>query len=460
MEATKMRDILKIVPVLPLAALVAAEIYALACRFRKGGFSKLTKRQMIAEYLLTGWFVMFIYVTQIMPFGNGMGERYNLRPLRIFYVACRYGLTNAAGVWQFLLNIVMFVPLGILFPLVFSKFRCWRKMTSVSFFLSLATELLQLISYRGTDIDDVIANTVGGMCGFALSILLDRDRVRRSSNGSIAVSVTVLCLTALPFVGVQLVDGTGKYGNLYYGHLIPASIDVQCNTDDQEEVRNVYQYEEKTDLETLKKQLQKDSGIQGIWTGDDGEGAVAQLNGSDDACIFIYPYHTWMVRYGRYASINETLTKQQLLERAWDGLRRLDIDDSTVSFAKDDSDAYGDGGVHLLFESTESNDTIIVNGAVEVTLMMDGSVTEIDDHRIWCRRVDRVPCISSANSLSVAKDVGVGHWSGKAIVKSVTRDYAFISETGFLIPAWKIQGYLVSSDGTQFDWDPEIDAMK
>lgn len=455
-----MRDILKILPILPLAALVAAGIYALVCRFRKGGFSKLTKRQMIVEYLLTGWFVMFIYVTQMMPFGNGMGERYNLRPLRMFYIACRYGLTNAAGVWQFLLNIVMFVPLGILFPLVFPKFRSWRKMISLSFVLSLATELLQLISFRGTDIDDVIANTVGGMCGFALLMLLGRDRNRRSSNGNIAVSVFVLCLTVLLFVGVQLVNGARKYGNLYYGHLIPASIDVQCNTDDHEEVRNVYQYEEKTDIETLKKQLQKDSGIQGIWTGDDGEEAVAQLNGSDGACIFLYPYHTWTVRYGRHAGVSETLTQQQLLERAWDGLRRFGIDDSTVSFAEDDSGAYGDEDVHLVFESTESSDDIIVNGAVEVTLMLDGSVTEIDDHRIWCRRVDRVPCISSANSLSVAKDVGVGHWPGKAVVKSVTRDYAFIPETGFLIPAWKIQGYLVSSDGTQFDWDPEIDAMK
>ena len=454
-----MRDILKIVPVLPLAALVAAGIYALVCRFRKGGFSKLTKRQMIVEYLLTGWFVMFIYVTQIMPFGNGMGERYNLRPLRMFYIACRYGLTNAAGVWQFLLNVVMFVPLGILFPLVFSKFRCWRKMTSVSFFLSLATELLQLISYRGTDIDDVLANTVGGMCGFAILILCDHKGDRRASE-SIVIPVMVLCLSALPFVGAQLADGTRKYGNLYYGNLMPASIDVRCDTDDQQEVRNVYRYEEKVDLETLKKQLQKDSGIQGIWTGGDGKDTAAQLNGSDDACIFIYPYHTWLVRYGNHVSINITLSQQQLLERAWDVLRRFGIDDSTVSFVKDDSDAYGDEDVHLVFQSTEGTDDMAVTGVVEVTVTLDGSVVQIDDHRIWCKRVDRVPCISSAQSLSVAKDVGVGRWPGKAVIKSVTRDYAFIPETGFLIPVWRIHGFLAGSDGAQLDWDPEIDAMK
>lgn len=454
-----MRDLLKIGPVLPLAALVTAGIYALVCRVKRGGSPKLTKGQMIVEYLLTGWLVMFIYVTQLMPFGNGMGERYNLLPLACFYLAYRYGLTNAAGVWQFLLNILMFVPLGILFPLVFPKFRSWGKITSVSFFLSLATELIQLISYRGTDIDDVIANTVGGMCGFALLTLLDRKGNRRSS-GRMVIPVLVLCLTALPFVGAQLADGTRKYGSLYYGHLMPAAIDVRCDTDDQQEVRNVYRYEEKVELETLKKQLQGDSGIQGIWTDGDGKDTVAQLNGSGDACIFIYPYHTWMVRYGNHVSVKGTLTKQQLLDRAWDGLRRFGIEDSTVSFVKDDSDDYGDEDVHLVFESTESIDDSIVDGAIEVALAVDGSVTEIADHRIWCRLVDRVPCISSAESLSVVKKVGVGNWPGKAVVESVAKDYVLIPETGFLIPAWQIQGYLVGSDGTQIAWNPEIDAMK
>lgn len=128
---------------------------------------------MLAEFVLIGWFVVFIYTTQIKSFGNGFGELFNLTPLQPFRTAFRYGSNNAGMVWQILLNILMFVPLGFLLPIVFPcKCAIWPKVLSVSFFASLATELLQLISMRGTDIDDIIANTVGGLCGFALFLIL------------------------------------------------------------------------------------------------------------------------------------------------------------------------------------------------------------------------------------------------------------------------------------------------
>jgi glycopeptide antibiotics resistance protein len=65
--------------------------------------------------------VAFVYVTQLMEFGNGMGELINLAPLHAFYVAANYGLANAEGLTQFALNVLITVPIGLLLPLVFHR---------------------------------------------------------------------------------------------------------------------------------------------------------------------------------------------------------------------------------------------------------------------------------------------------------------------------------------------------
>ena len=116
---------------------------------------------MIAEYTLIGWFVVFVYVTQLMPFGNGMGESFNIKPLHMFYIAFRYGSKNAGMVWQFLLNILMFVPLGFLLPVVFPK-KCasWPRVLLFSFCTTFATELVQLFTKRGTDMNPAM-NIIG-----------------------------------------------------------------------------------------------------------------------------------------------------------------------------------------------------------------------------------------------------------------------------------------------------------
>ena len=141
-----MRYILSILPVVPIAIVITVAVYTGIYNLLKKKREKPSKRTMLAEFVLVGWVVMFIYVTQVMSFGNGMGERMNLVPLRQFITAFRYGSNNASGVWQFLLNIIMFVPLGFLLPVVFKRLRSWHGVLVVSLAFTVATELLQLIS--------------------------------------------------------------------------------------------------------------------------------------------------------------------------------------------------------------------------------------------------------------------------------------------------------------------------
>lgn len=71
------------------------------------------------------------------------------------------------------LNILMFVPFGVLLPVVFPRLRrLWRTgLTGLA--LTLAIETTQYFTGRSADIDDVLANFTGALIGYAIYRLLD-----------------------------------------------------------------------------------------------------------------------------------------------------------------------------------------------------------------------------------------------------------------------------------------------
>jgi glycopeptide antibiotics resistance protein len=82
-------------------------------------------------------------------------------------IETKHLLENTVG------NLVLFIPLGILLPLVAKKIDSAKKIILVSFIFSACIELTQFIwryfgIYRTADIDDIILNTAGGFLGFVL----------------------------------------------------------------------------------------------------------------------------------------------------------------------------------------------------------------------------------------------------------------------------------------------------
>lgn len=75
-----------------------------------------------------------------------------------------------------ILNAVLFVPLGIFLPLFWKPYRRSRKTISFGFGLSVVIEVLQIFTYRATDVNDVITNTLGTVLGFLIWKLLMSNR--------------------------------------------------------------------------------------------------------------------------------------------------------------------------------------------------------------------------------------------------------------------------------------------
>lgn len=89
--------------------------------------------------------------------------RINLVPLvHLFeYDSVRDMIWNVAG------NAAMFLPSGIVLPLVYRQLDSFRKTAAAGAFISLCIEILQLpFPARASDIDDLILNTLGVIAGY------------------------------------------------------------------------------------------------------------------------------------------------------------------------------------------------------------------------------------------------------------------------------------------------------
>lgn len=72
---------------------------------------------------------------------------------------------------QIFLNILLFVPLGFLLPMISERFRSLWLTIVTGFIFSVGIETMQYITGRGlTEVDDVINNTTGALVGYILYV--------------------------------------------------------------------------------------------------------------------------------------------------------------------------------------------------------------------------------------------------------------------------------------------------
>ena len=93
------------------------------------------------------------------------------------------------------LNVLLFAPLGILLPFLWQKYRCPKKTVLFGALLSLIIELLQILTYRATDINDIIANTLGAALGFFVFKALIRAFPKAKGFAQEKNEVAVLIIT-------------------------------------------------------------------------------------------------------------------------------------------------------------------------------------------------------------------------------------------------------------------------
>jgi len=90
--------------------------------------------------------------------------------------------SNGIGI-TFYLNIIMCIPLGFLLPFIWKSYRKLWKTIFLGAGFSLLIEISQLITSRATDIDDLIANTIGAVVGYFIWLVFKKIFKKRFKGG-------------------------------------------------------------------------------------------------------------------------------------------------------------------------------------------------------------------------------------------------------------------------------------
>lgn len=128
-----------------------------------------SKRYYILPILFALYIMAVFHVT-------GAGTVYEAKNITLQWIKERINLipfSDEISTVGYLLNAVMMVPYGFLVPLMWKSMdKLWRIVLG-SFCFSFLIEVSQLLNHRGTDVDDLIMNTLGAVIGFALYKIWD-----------------------------------------------------------------------------------------------------------------------------------------------------------------------------------------------------------------------------------------------------------------------------------------------
>lgn len=138
-------------------------------RWKRKGKRVLFIRTVIYVYLAFVLFFTLMPIITSLPFVFNHPYEVHLIPFDDY--------VNGRGDFmrQVILNVVMTIPFGLLFPLTQKRSKRTLALTALAtFLLSLMIEVLQpfINDFRSFDVTDLITNTIGGIIGYCCFMVI------------------------------------------------------------------------------------------------------------------------------------------------------------------------------------------------------------------------------------------------------------------------------------------------
>ncbi|QNO16314.1 VanZ family protein [Alkalicella caledoniensis] len=210
-----------------------------------GGKIIIPRKQLLVGGLLVVYIIMVIGVTFL-----NRGTRFQLNMNLHFLSSYREAWNNfSLRHWQFvILNIVMFVPLGILLPLFHKNFRKAGWTIGVGMLSTLIIESLQLITGRGSFVlDDIFNNSLGAIIGYGIvmGVLTIINGQRKRFYKAMGYFSPLLIVT-LTFMGIFFAYNLQEFGNLAIAHsysinMNSTQVNLSVHLNDERTSNPIYQ---------------------------------------------------------------------------------------------------------------------------------------------------------------------------------------------------------------------------
>ena len=142
---------------------------------------KIAFMRQLAYFLLIVCFLVICDATFLMDIGLNLiagspilaaDHHLNLIPFQ--FITTSWRMEARKQITQEIANVLMFLPMGFIFPVAFKKMRGFWKTTACMMLFSFFIEFVQYFIGRSADIDDLILNTLGGALGYLVFYIFSK----------------------------------------------------------------------------------------------------------------------------------------------------------------------------------------------------------------------------------------------------------------------------------------------
>lgn len=124
-------------------------------------------KQKVVYSRLAIEYIFFVYIIAALSIAFWSRESGSRDKLALIPLAT-WGTTASAHAYV-VENVIMFLPFGILLPIIWKKAKSFRWCMVTAFAVSLLLELMQVVTMRGYgQTDDVIMNGLGAAIGYGI----------------------------------------------------------------------------------------------------------------------------------------------------------------------------------------------------------------------------------------------------------------------------------------------------
>lgn len=165
-----------------LCILIPCSLYQVYAGRKRNAFAGWGKKRLLCHSVWVFLFLLYLYFAFSAA---GIGTVWDIGKYDTLIRLDEINLLpfQSEGAMTYVLNIIMFLPLGFLLPFLWKGYRNLKKTAAAGAGLSLAIEVCQLFNLRATDVDDLMMNTLGAVFGYLLWRLFYRLFLKAGKDG-------------------------------------------------------------------------------------------------------------------------------------------------------------------------------------------------------------------------------------------------------------------------------------
>ena len=415
-------------------------------------YKKLLKgRKKLKVSKVALWSTFFVYI--IVVLGATLGIRssgyegsMNLHLFSSYIEA--YNSFSKVSWRNIILNILMFVPLGIILPLIFRKCRKFWVTYLVGFLSTVLLEVIQLVTKRGIfEFDDIFNNTLGCVIGYGIIMIIllgfmDKKRQLKNKSLSLICLQIPLCVTIIAFSTIFINYSNKELGNLsikynYRKDMSNINISTKQKFNNNEEKAYVY----KATVGSYEESLEVANEIFSTVNTDVDE---SQNDIYDDTIVYrssdgnylVWVNYTGLTTwYTDYTQMDISGKDGLSYEKVKSLLKDFSIDLPEKAEFKND----GEGNYTISVDMIE-NDGVYLDGELRCTIKENGTLSDFSNNIISYKKYKEYEIISEEKAYDKIlkgefKDDFLEE-NSKIEIKDVNLSYEMDSK-GFYQPVYK-----------------------